>query len=57
MLERHVLQQMVLGKLNSYRLKKKERKKVDPSLTLHTKVTSNLIKHLTVSLDTLKILE
>ena len=27
MLERHVLQQMVLGKLNSYRLKKKERKK------------------------------
>ena len=57
MLERHVLQQMVLGKLNSYRLKKKERKKVDPSLTPHTKVTSNLIKHLTVSLDTLKILE
>ena len=57
MLERHVLQQMVLGKLNSYRLKKKERKKVDPSLTPHTNVTSNLIKHLTVSLDTLKILE
>lgn len=37
--------------------RKKERKKVDPSLTPHTKVTSNLIKHLTVSLDTLKILE
>ena len=54
MLERQFLQQVVLGKLDSYRKKKM---KLGPSLTSHTKITSNLIKDLTVRLDTLKILE
>ena len=54
MLERQSLQQMVLGKLESYILKKM---KFDHSLAQYINMSSKWIKELSVRLDTIKLLE
>ena len=54
MLERQSLQQMVLGKVESYILKKM---KFDHSLAQYINMSSKWIKELSVRLDTIKLLE
>ena len=55
-IEKHALQQMVLGKWDNTMLEKKKRRKLNHSLTL-TKISSKWIKALTVRPGTIKLPE